>query len=95
MTKAPPEVLATMEATTIKPQGITLSRLSAGLLVAGALVAVVAAALVAYALAPCRNNDFAPERFSVGSGSPHSQLYVRLPTSVKPISYKVRTYASG
>uniref|UniRef100_A0A1B6GWM4 Aminopeptidase n=2 Tax=Proconiini TaxID=565685 RepID=A0A1B6GWM4_9HEMI len=84
-----PEVLGVMEATTIKPQGFVLSRLTAALLVSAVVLSLVAASLIAYSLAPCHRFDPNNERLSLQGAPSHSRLYVRLPTSVVPVSYKI------
>uniref|UniRef100_A0A1B6M3I9 Aminopeptidase n=1 Tax=Graphocephala atropunctata TaxID=36148 RepID=A0A1B6M3I9_9HEMI len=84
-----PEVLGVMEATTIKPQGLVLSRLTAALLLSAVVLSLVAVALVAYSLAPCHSLDPNNDRLSLQGVPSHRRLYVRLPTSVVPISYKV------
>lgn len=78
-----------MEATTIKPQGLVVSRLSAALLFSVGVLSLVAVALLAYSLAPCHGRDPNNEKLSLDSRPSHSRLYVRLPTSVRPHSYKV------
>lgn len=95
MTKTP-EVVAVMEATTTltKPNGFIVSRLNAALLFTAFMVCVVAAALVAYHLSSC-NAGWPPggntDELINGSYNPpqSSRLYVRLPTSVVPHSYKI------
>jgi len=89
MTKTP-EVLAVMDATTIKPRGFVLSRLTATLLFSVAVLSLVAVALVAYSLAPCHGHDPASDKLSLETSSSYSRLYVRLSTSVVPHSYKVQ-----
>lgn len=78
-----------MESTTIKPRGIVLSRLAAGLLLAGGALALVAVALITYTFAPCHQHDSPLDRFSIASMSSGNRINVRLPTSFIPISYKV------
>lgn len=85
MTQAPEPL--TMEATITKPPGLVLSRLSAALLFSAGVVSLVAVALVTYSLAPCHSDSL--DKLTLAVKPVHSRLYVRLPTSVVPHSYKV------
>lgn len=89
MTQAPEPL--TMEATITKPPGLVLSRLSAALLFSAGVVSLVAVALVTYSLAPCHSDSL--DKLTLAVKPVHSRLYVRLPTSVVPHSYKVITLA--
>ncbi|KAG8325536.1 hypothetical protein J6590_065988 [Homalodisca vitripennis] len=62
-----------MEATTIKPQGFVLSRLTAALLLSAVVLSLVAASLIAYSLAPCHRFDPNNERLSL-QDSPREEL---------------------